>query len=214
MPSSATWKTRQRSRCRSRHWILLRCRLTNRGRFFDGYANRGRHLKFAFRFTYISHGQKYRPETRLRYGRLSLRVGPEARTLVEVTAENPETPRKKPEKRARSHDDELVEVFTRCWRESGQDTNDLPESWLEQLAVWNEEGISAALLKSYFDAWKRKPRTNEPEALYRYLQVCCFNRRHGRVRRTNDKGRDWYVDTSPWSEPSWMGRDPGSDGGW
>ena len=109
----------------------------------------------------------------------------------------------------------LGDTFTRLWHRSGHHTADLPSSWREQLAVWASEGVTPQLLESYFDAWARKPRVDSPDALYRYLQVCCFNRRHeGRPRRRIDAPGPWTVDADPWSEPSWMGRDPGYDGGW
>lgn len=113
--------------------------------------------------------------------------------------------------------EDLTAVFLSCWAGEGYSAEDLPETWREQLAVWKNEGVTAQDIRSYFAAWARKPRLGGADELYRYVQVCCFNKRHTRSaprsRRRSGTDDGWERSTD-WGEPSWMGRDPGIDGGW
>jgi len=88
----------------------------------------------------------------------------------------------------------------------------LPTVWREQVAVWHADGVTPADLRSYFAAWRKKPRIDTPELLWRYLRTCCANRNTPHHRRRNAYRDDPPLREDRWTEPGWMGRDPGP--GW
>jgi hypothetical protein len=115
-----------------------------------------------------------------------------------------------------STDSDLHVVFKALWVAAGEPAATLPEIWKAQVAVWAYDGIGEADLRRFFRAWSAKLRTASVDALWRYLQVCCFNLTHPTIRRERARlpERDGgFERVEPFSDPSWMGRDPGFDGG-
>lgn len=111
---------------------------------------------------------------------------------------------------------DLGAVFRRSWASEGYSLSDLPDSWQAQVEVWVDEGVSGPALRAFFDAWSAKPRLDAPQALYRYLQVCCFSRTRPESTRSRHRATapaDPRPSGEVWSEPSWVGRDPGNAAG-
>ena len=115
-----------------------------------------------------------------------------------------------------SNEDHLSKTFTSLWAAAGESPTTLPGVWKAQVAVWAYDGVSEADLRRFFRAWSAKPREASADALWRYLQVCCFNLTHPTARpvssRSSNRGNG-FERAEPFSDPSWMGRDPGFDGG-
>ncbi len=111
-------------------------------------------------------------------------------------------------------DTPLAKAFLTLWLEEYSE-RDLPAGWYEQVAAWIADGIVKRDLVSYCTAWSHKRRIEVPGSLWRYLQVCCFNKTHPNAHNnTRRRDVDW-VDVEPWGNISgnepWLNRDPG---GW